>query len=1008
LDNLSVDENAEGATIGSLTTTDVDAGDTATYTVSDDRFEVVDGDLKLKDGVSLNHEEADSVSVTVTATDSGGLTTSETFEISVGDVNESAVLSDIELGSISEDGSISFSQADLLAGVVDDNAAALSIGTVSVNAEAGTITNNGDGTWTFNPTENYAADDINISFEVIDGENVQTGAATITVDAEADTPVLTITEAPSIEVTTEIFSTDFESVEGDFVETADGWTTTSESIEMWNESSGYSASGGDQFIELNEVGGGSYDDAANIQQTVDTTEGATYTLTFDYSPRPGYDESVTEIEVVVDGVVVDTIAIDGSELSDTSWSNHTYSFEGTGNPTTIEFRSTGDVQEYGRGGYLDNIGLTETTSTEGTFSGDEDTAIALPEFSGALTDGDGSESLSYVVGDIPEGAILSDGDNSFSANAGNTSVDVSGWDLSSITILPPQDFNGSIDLNITATATESSNGDQASTSQTVTIDVVSVNDAPDELTLDNTSVDENEEGAVVGSLSSTDVDAGDSVTYSVSDDRFEVVDGDLKLKDGVSLDYEAGETVSLTVTATDSGGLTTSEDFDINVGDVAEGPVTLWSEDFSGLSDGARSDTGDTAWSTDDSDAMASADHGVDDEAYAFGKSTDSAWSDQHISWSSEEIDISGQETLTLSFDLGCAGDMEESGQWEDYFSVYVVIDGVRQEVFTQEGDDGNAGTYQLSDFGTGETLVIEFEAKATSNSEVYTLDNIQLVGGSDSDSESAGTSPTWDWSGTMPTTASEEHSTDENIDGSKHNDTLYGNGNNENIEGGKGSDYIDGGAGHDTIDGGDKSDVIYGGAGDDTIYGGKGNGADTIYGGDGNDTIDGEKGNDYIQGDAGDDVIFGGKGSDTIYGGDGNDAMDGGEDADYLSGGDGNDLILGGEDSDQLYGNDGNDVMVGGEDNDYLSGGEGNDLFIYQDGDGSDTVLGGAGWTDTISLQGDDGGTMSGDWTVTITSGSTTDSGDGYMNLSDDADGYVSLEGGETISFQDIERIEW
>ena len=63
LDNLSVDENADGATVGTLSTTDVDAGDTATYAVSDDRFEVVDGDLKLKDGVSLNHEEADSVSL---------------------------------------------------------------------------------------------------------------------------------------------------------------------------------------------------------------------------------------------------------------------------------------------------------------------------------------------------------------------------------------------------------------------------------------------------------------------------------------------------------------------------------------------------------------------------------------------------------------------------------------------------------------------------------------------------------------------------------------------------------------------------------------------------------------------------------------------------------------------------------------------------------------------------------------------------------------------------------
>ena len=35
-----------------------------------------------------------------------------------------------------------------------------------------------------------------------------------------------------------------------------------------------------------------------------------------------------------------------------------------------------------------------------------------------------------------------------------------------------------------------------------------------------------------------DPDAGDHLTYSVSDSRFEVVDGNLKLKDGVSLDFE--------------------------------------------------------------------------------------------------------------------------------------------------------------------------------------------------------------------------------------------------------------------------------------------------------------------------------------------------------------------------------------------------------------------------------------------------------------------------------------
>ena len=88
LENTEVAENAEGAVIGDLSATDIDDGDTHSFTVSDDRFEVVDGQLKLKEGQSLDHEVADAIDVTVTATDAGGLETSETFTLSVSDVNE--------------------------------------------------------------------------------------------------------------------------------------------------------------------------------------------------------------------------------------------------------------------------------------------------------------------------------------------------------------------------------------------------------------------------------------------------------------------------------------------------------------------------------------------------------------------------------------------------------------------------------------------------------------------------------------------------------------------------------------------------------------------------------------------------------------------------------------------------------------------------------------------------------------------------------------------------------
>ena len=125
---------------------------------------------------------------------------------------------------------------------------------------------------------------------------------------------------------------------------------------------------------------------------------------------------------------------------------------------------------------------------------------------------------------------------------------------------------------MTITATDSGG---LSTEETFTINVEDVNEGPTDLALDGSTVAENEAGATVGTLSSFDPDAGDTVTYSVSDPRFEVVDGELKLVDGESLDHESAESLDITVTATDSEGLSTQETFTIDVTDVNEGPSDL-------------------------------------------------------------------------------------------------------------------------------------------------------------------------------------------------------------------------------------------------------------------------------------------------------------------------------------------------------------------------------------------------------------------------------------------------
>ena len=111
------------------------------------------------------------------------------------------------------------------------------------------------------------------------------------------------------------------------------------------------------------------------------------------------------------------------------------------------------------------------------------------------------------------------------------------------------------------------------TSQAFTVTVNDVNDAPTAIALSATAINENAAGAVVGTLTTTDVDAGDSHTYSLSGtdaSSFEVVSGQLKFKDSVSANYESKSSYAVTVTATDSGGLTTSQAFTVTVNDVEE------------------------------------------------------------------------------------------------------------------------------------------------------------------------------------------------------------------------------------------------------------------------------------------------------------------------------------------------------------------------------------------------------------------------------------------------------
>ncbi len=129
---------------------------------------------------------------------------------------------------------------------------------------------------------------------------------------------------------------------------------------------------------------------------------------------------------------------------------------------------------------------------------------------------------------------------------------------------------GSVEVDVTVT-------DEGGLSLTerFTIDVADVNEGPETVSLDGTTVAENAIGAAVGNISVVDPDRNDAHRYEISDERFEASDGQLRLRPGISLDYEGADHIEVSIKATDAGGLSVTETFSISVQDINEAPNDL-------------------------------------------------------------------------------------------------------------------------------------------------------------------------------------------------------------------------------------------------------------------------------------------------------------------------------------------------------------------------------------------------------------------------------------------------
>ena len=135
--------------------------------------------------------------------------------------------------------------------------------------------------------------------------------------------------------------------------------------------------------------------------------------------------------------------------------------------------------------------------------------------------------------------------------------------------LPTNDRVGNYAFALTATDSFG-----ASATLTFTLSVLNVNDTPTAINLVGDSVVENAKGVLIGTLFATDPDGIDTIVFSIpnADSRFAIIGNQLFVASGRSFDFEQGDTIDLTIRASDSGNppLFLDKTIQIKVQDVNE------------------------------------------------------------------------------------------------------------------------------------------------------------------------------------------------------------------------------------------------------------------------------------------------------------------------------------------------------------------------------------------------------------------------------------------------------
>ncbi|UVL34971.1 LapA family giant adhesin [Pseudomonas sp. B21-041] len=563
-------------------------------------------------------------------------------------------------------------------------------------------------------------------------------------------------------------------------------------------------------------------------------------------------------------------------------------------------------------------------------TGAEGTTVKLSAITTALTDTDGSETLSVKISGAPVGSVLSDGaGHTFTVTASSGDANVTGWNLGSLTVTPPPYYNGQFNLTVTSTSTEMVGGSASSTA-TIPVSVVpAVYNAVVATSGDDTVTGTDGNDIIVadiggltvvpgtnyniafmvdssGSMSSSSLNAAKDSLTSVFNSLKQSLGGSNSGTVNIFLvDFDTQVNKSVSVNLNDPNALTQLKAV---LDSMASGGGTNYEDVFKTTANWFQSadavaNTGAknlTYFITDGQPTYYQSGEQTNPTLYGNVKLDDVVKTSNYKPGDTFSTYIDNTHALTIN-STGTVTLQTYTSWWGWSSSNLGTIHA--------QGD----GTYELSSLaGTGNSTNSSTTSNSTSGFALLNgLSNVEAIG-LNNDVSLNDLKP-YDTDKTPQT----------NIDPKDLANSIIGH-TEATLPG------------NDTVSGGDGNDILFGDLVSFNGIAGEGYQAMQAF-------VAKETGVDVSKVTTSNvhqyitehyqafDVSGAHDGNDTLLGGAGNDILFGSGGNDLLDGGKGNDILLGGT---------GNDTLIGGQGNDILIGGSGADTFVWKAGDTGNDVI--------------------------------------------------------------------